>query len=464
MNILNNSNINVINFLGGFQRRVKDRKYRWNKNIISTEHDSMIIMHNGLTGATVALFPFECDNVFTELPCDYSNFLFENYFLVKEDFNETQVIKDYRNKNKVYITPNYLETLSHFTILSTTKCNARCAYCYENDLSEKHDMSIDTANDVAEYIIEHANPNIPLSLEWFGGEPLTNPDVIDIITSKVRSSGFNPFVRMVSNGYLFNDNMIKRANRIWGLSEVQITLDGYGEHYNKTKRYVYPDDPNPFETVINNIHNLLKHNINVTIRLNCGVHNYKNLIELVNYLSEEFKGVNGFSVYAWEIFSNGPRPEDKAEIFFDCLDQVDTTICDSGLVTPNYIENGIKSGHCLVDNGNGAIINVDGKLCLCEHFLEGDSYGDIYNFGEWDYDYITKWRNYTNTYEGICSDCPNQAECLKMQQCTDQYVCTRAEQKYTLNKLKRRLILQYEALMNSEPIDQPSNCMCCKQN
>ena len=97
MNILNNSNMNVIDFLGGFQRRVKDRTYRWNKDIISVKHDGMIILHNGITGATVSLFPFEYDNVFTELPCDYSNFLFENYFLVKDDFDEIQVIKDYRN-------------------------------------------------------------------------------------------------------------------------------------------------------------------------------------------------------------------------------------------------------------------------------------------------------------------------------------------------------------------------------
>ena len=126
--------MNVIDFLGGFQRRVKDRTYRWNKDIISVEHDGMLILHNGITGATVSLFPFEYDNVFTTLPCDYSNFLFENYFLVKEDFDETQLIKDYRSKYRPYTTPNYLETLSHFTILSTTKCNARCAYCYENDL------------------------------------------------------------------------------------------------------------------------------------------------------------------------------------------------------------------------------------------------------------------------------------------------------------------------------------------
>jgi hypothetical protein len=88
MNVLRESNMNVIHFLGGFQRRSENLKYRWNNNIITTEHDGSTIIHNGITGATVSLFPFEYDNVFTTIPCDYSNFLFENYFLVREDFNE----------------------------------------------------------------------------------------------------------------------------------------------------------------------------------------------------------------------------------------------------------------------------------------------------------------------------------------------------------------------------------------
>lgn len=464
MNVLTNSNMNVISFLGGFQRRIKDKNYRWNKDIISVEHDGMIILHNGITGATVSLFPFEYENVLTTLPCDYSDFLFSNYFLVKDDFDEIQVVKDFRNRNETYITPNYLETPTHFTILSTTKCNANCAYCYEQSLEDKHDMSVDTAKNVAKYIIEYANRNSPLSIEWFGGEPLTNPEVIDIITSEVQSAGFEIFSKMISNGYLFNDEMVKRANRIWGLKHVQITLDGYGESYNKIKRYIYKDDPDPFGTVIRNIHNLLNIGIDVTVRLNCGTHNYKNLIELVNFLSEEFKGNMGFSVYVWEIFSNGPRSEEKAEIFFDCLEQVDKAICNSGLITPNYIDNGIKSCHCLVDSGNGTVIGVDGTLCLCEHYVNGDNYGDINNFGNWDKTIIKNWRNYTNTYEGICYDCPNQAECIKMQRCTDQYVCTKAEQKYILNKLKRRLKQMYDFMLNSRNVDCQDNCKCCMQN
>lgn len=461
MNVLQDSNMNVINFLGGFQRRYKYKNYRWNKFIIETEYSGESILYNGLTGSVVTLRPFEYENVFTELPCDYSNFLFDNYFLVPDNFNETKIVKDYRARHETYINPNYLEVPTHFTILTTTKCNARCPYCYENNMSAKHDMTKDTARDVVKYIVEHANKNAPLTFEWFGGEPLTNTDVIDIITSSVVSAGFEFSSRMVSNGYLLNRDLIQKAASLWRVSEMQITLDGYGETYNKTKRYIYKDDPNPFETVIKNIHTLLEFNIGVSIRLNCGTHNYKNLIELIEYLSVEFKDQPGLSVYSWEIFSETKRDEDKAEIFFDCLDKVDEAICNSGLQTPNYLEHGIKSRHCMVDSGSGTIIEVDGNMCLCEHYLENDFYGDIYHHGEFDDSVIKAWRGYVNTYEGICSDCPNQAGCLKMSRCTDQFVCTKAEQRYTLNKFKRRMKIWYDTAFNSRNCN---NRVCCTQN
>ena len=108
---------------------------------------------------------------------------------------------------------------------------------------------------------------------------------------------------MISNGYLMDAKLAKKAFNEWHLSNIQITLDGTEEVYNKTKRYIYKDDPNPFKTVINNIHELLKNNILVSIRLNCGTHNIEDLKNLILYLREEFKDVNkGLSVYVHELF------------------------------------------------------------------------------------------------------------------------------------------------------------------
>jgi sulfatase maturation enzyme AslB (radical SAM superfamily) len=54
-------------------------------------------------------------------------------------------------------------------------------------------------------------------LDWFGGEPLFNMDVIDLISSRVRAAGFNIMGSIVSNGYLFDDKVIQKAKDIWNL-------------------------------------------------------------------------------------------------------------------------------------------------------------------------------------------------------------------------------------------------------
>jgi sulfatase maturation enzyme AslB (radical SAM superfamily) len=96
-------------------------------------------------------------------------------------------------------------------------------------MEDKHDMTEQVARDIVKYIVEHANRNQPVSFEWFGGEPLTNTKVVDIITSGVRSAGFDLHAKMVSNGYLFNEENVRKAATLWGITNVQITLDGYGE-------------------------------------------------------------------------------------------------------------------------------------------------------------------------------------------------------------------------------------------
>ena len=63
---------------------------------------------------------------------------------------------------------------------------------------------------------------------------------------------------------------------------------------------------------------------------------------------------------------------------FTSLNKVDAALCESGMNVP-CIENGIKAYHCVVDGGQGVNINVNGKLFLCEHYIDNDFFGDIYH-------------------------------------------------------------------------------------
>lgn len=458
MNILRESNPNVIGFLGGFQKRYMNLKYRFNKNVITTEYQDKIIIYNGLTGAIVSLYDYEYNNIHTDISCDYSNFLYCNYFLVREDFDENQVIDDFKKQFTKYISPTYLDRPNHYTILTTSRCNARCTYCYEQLLPNKKHMTEETALDIVKYIVNNSEPGRPITIEWFGGEPLYNSRVIDIISSNVCSAGIDFTSNMISNGYLFTDELISKASSLWKLQDVQITLDGTEEVYNKTKRYIYQG--NPFKTVIENIHKLLQANIHVTIRLNCDKNNYKNLIELVKFIKEEFKGYGNISMYVWEIFSETKRSIEEANEQFKCMEEVDRVICESGMTTSGIITSGIKSQHCLVDTGQGVNIDMEGNLFLCEHHIGNDFFGDIYHPEIKDFNNFKKWRNYTDNHSEQCLNCKLRATCLKMQGCTDQYECVGYEQQYYINQVKRHLIILQDDFNNKVVY----NRSCCLQN
>jgi UTP--glucose-1-phosphate uridylyltransferase len=87
---------------------------------------------------------------------------------------------------------------------------------------------------------------------------------------------------MTSNGYLFDEKLVTKAVHSWNLEDIQITLDGTENVYNKTKNYIYKNT-NAFKRVIDNIGLLLKAGVRVMIRLNIGEHNKEDLYELVKY-------------------------------------------------------------------------------------------------------------------------------------------------------------------------------------
>lgn len=113
-----------------------------------------------------------------------------------------------------------------------------------------------------------------VGIQWFGGEPLFNKAVIDIICNDLTAKGVEYHSTMISNGYLFDDATVKQAVELWKLKRIQITLDG----------------PSSYQVVLANIERLLDAGVSVGIRLNMDNHNAENLMLLADELHERFAG------------------------------------------------------------------------------------------------------------------------------------------------------------------------------
>ena len=443
MDILNDSNQDIIRQIGGYQFRTKGKKYRLNKYVLEREIEGGTLMHNFFTGSTVLIRPFERMNIFTEYPCDYADYLLNNYFIVPENFDEQYLVDLLRSRKFIPFTDNYLDHPTEFTILSTTKCNARCFYCYEMQSKGKTHMTYETAEKVARYIMDVAPKGNSLSLGWFGGEPLYNLDVIDLITSRLNSAGYEFRGNMISNGYLFDEKLVRRARADWHLENIQITLDGTEEMYNKVKNYIYKDQGSAYKRVLQNMHYLLKAGVFVSVRMNCDHHNAENLKQLVRELHEEFKDYTNFSMYVWPIFEEGfTRTEEEKEQLFKSLVEIESLIQELGYILSHGISFEIKGIHCMVDSGSGVIIGPNGDLGVCEHYIDRDFFSHIDNPSEKNMEILQSWRDYSE-YTELCNDCPIYPACQRMKKCPDEMVCDTYQKNYMIEHHKMCLLDVY---------------------
>lgn len=317
--------------------------------------------------------------------------------------------------------------ISYYTILTTTDCNARCFYCYETGRA-RIPMSVETADRTAEYIARNSSGRKkPLTLEWFGGEPLYNRAPIDRICGALMEKGIAYSSVIVSNGYLFDAAMIGDAVRLWKLEAAQITLDGTEEVYNRCKAYIRAEtEGSPFRRVLDNIELLLRAGVRVTVRLNIGKHNAEDLPDLADELAARFGGMEGFRVYTHLLFEEtGCRrmvctDAERAELYLRER-RILEKLMALGIGGWKPLPRHPRISRCMADSGNARIIFPDGSVGLCCSGEEPETIGTVFSDEERE-DIIQAWRE-TVPAEGACADCFYYPECIRLKKCTESLRC-----------------------------------------
>lgn len=417
------------------QRHIDDEEYKPIIYLREVEVDEGILLYNLMTFELVLITKKEydsfCDGTLKEYNRKLYHFFITHWFMIPEYADERTMVY---TLDSAFVPHKYLNRyIDTFTIFTTTDCNARCFYCYEKGVI-KTTMSEQTAHDVAKYIIKRADPNPTKNkntrLAWFGGEPLYNSKVIDIICSDLKEAGISYHSTMISNSYLFDEEMIEKAISLWKLERVQVTIDGTKDIYNKTKAYIYKDDKNPFDRIIRNIDLLSKNNISVGIRLNTTEKNVDDMYAVVDILYDKFKNSRRVKAYATPLFENvekNPlvRTVDERKSIYDKVFELESYIASKGLyIISNFATNfNYSVMHCMVDNPGSCIISPDGNIGSCEHFPDSDFYGTIYDhrIGK-DYDKIRSWK-YVNQRVEKCKTCYYYPRCRRHKRCEIELLC-----------------------------------------
>lgn len=225
--------------------------------------------------------------------------LLEKKILIDRNFNEIEKINQDRISS--ITNPNF----KNFRIWPTSSCNARCYYCFEKGIPFIT-MSRDVVDATVQFIEENVNGGETFNVEWFGGEPLLMPSVINYIVEQVdemcRRKNCKVRYTMISNGSLVDREMVISLKK-WNVKSIQITLDGYKEDYNRVKNYINPQKYN-FEKVIEGIQLLNDNDISVVIRMNYDGINYDSLKKLIFYLHENLGEREGIRYYVYPVWSS----------------------------------------------------------------------------------------------------------------------------------------------------------------
>lgn len=160
----------------------------------------------------------------------------EKFFIINGN-SSRKMVELYKSKN----TFLFSKGPSLHIIVLTLRCNHKCVYCQASSVSQEcpdHDMDIDIAKKIVDFIFETPNKNT--AIEFQGGEPTLNWPVLEFIVKYARelnrTAKRNLEFRLVTNFSAMDED---RMNFIFENSiSMSTSLDGPKEVHDENRIFL----------------------------------------------------------------------------------------------------------------------------------------------------------------------------------------------------------------------------------
>lgn len=423
------------------QKVIAGEQYRPMYYVVEQPVDEGLLLYHTMTKALLLLTPEEAE-IYHTTPADLQE-LISLWFLVPQSHDDRLLSRQIRDVAKIVAKP--VKGITWYSIMTTTDCNARCFYCYEKGHA-KIPMSKETAGRTADYIIRHCEGK-KVCIQWFGGEPLFNKPIITQICQLLKEAGVEYESRMISNGYLLDDETVAEACSLWHLKRIQITLDGTEEVYNRCKAYIY-NKVNAYQRVIGNIHRLQNAGIKVLVRMNVDMHNVDNLMELVDELHQVFPNPNGIYVYVHPLFEEEKgwtaiHDKQKRKVVFNKMLQIRDRLTTYGFFKDAKLRRKIKTYRCMANNEGCINITPTGDIGKCDHYSD-DNFVSHIDSEEWDEQMLSSFRK-THDEIDACKTCFDYPNCFMLKKCLATRHCFPESCDDQLDIIKREMLIVYDS-------------------
>ncbi len=183
------------------------------------------------------------DDILTCLKEKYSDIALND---LEECYSQVESLK---NNNKLF-TPDTFESkagdlkaktsgvIKALCIHIAHTCNLNCEYCFASQgkyHGERALMSFETGKQALDFLVANSGTRRNLEVDFFGGEPLMNFDVVKQMVEYARSiekeHNKNFRFTLTTNGMLIDDDVIEFANK--EMSNVVLSLDGRKEIHDR---------------------------------------------------------------------------------------------------------------------------------------------------------------------------------------------------------------------------------------
>jgi len=192
----------------------------------------------------------EYDNSLLKQALKEINELIDNNTLFTKDFDKNKFI------NKKIKKINMKAMCLHIA----HDCNLRCKYCFAEKGSyggKRSLMSYDVAKKAIDYLLANSGSKKNLEVDFFGGEPLLNFEVIKQVVAytKEKEKQYNKEVHftITTNGTILNDEIEQFINE--HMDNVVLSLDGRKSVNDKVR--VYPSNEGSYDKIVGNIQKIV---------------------------------------------------------------------------------------------------------------------------------------------------------------------------------------------------------------
>ena len=315
-----------------------------------------------------------------------------------------------------------------YIILPTTGCNARCVYCFEEN-RKPVTMTPEIVEQTIRYILD-TRVDGEVDIEWFGGEPLLCPDIIDRILTGLRDAGIQYRSSMISNGSLITSEIVRKMTGLWNLKEIQISMDGSEQDYRFRKRY--RADRGQYRAVMDAIDRMSEAGIEVSIRCNVDEENWDGIPQFLDDLKNGIRNKQNVGLFFAPL--NAVRLSDRDTVLWEKIVNARPLIREAGFkpMEADGLKLQFRAYHCMADS-DSAVVDSDGTLHTCN---EGSRYGDIFH-GVTDKAAKDAFCR-TDKIREKCGKCPYLPDCTGFASCPVQdRHCREVREIITLYDLRR---------------------------